>query len=179
MDQTPITGPGPFAPPQERVPLRLHGPTCTRPCPGPELAHEALPRLEVYSGFFRNEEPEEFCGTAHMYRFAVMLLLLSTPALSQGTRVFYTYSEWERMSDNQRSLYIAGAIDALLMYASNIEGPKLTDHLYNCLTKANLNNLQLANNVQAYTRQHPEAQGDTVQIPLIHYLRALCGPVPQ
>jgi len=115
----------------------------------------------------------------HMYRFAVTLLLLSTPALSQGTRVFYTYSEWERMSDNQRSIYLAGAIDGLMMYASNIEGPKLTDHLFSCLMKANLNNLQLANNVQVYTRQHPEVQGGTVQMPLIHYLRALCGPVPQ
>jgi hypothetical protein len=113
------------------------------------------------------------------YRFVVTLLLLSTPALSQGTRVFYTYSEWERMSDNQRSLYIAGAIDALLMYASNIDRPNLAVHLYNCLTKTNLNNLQLANNVQAYTRQHPAVQGDTVQMPLILYLRALCGPVPR
>jgi hypothetical protein len=114
-----------------------------------------------------------------MYRFAVIVLLLLTPASSQGTNVFYTYSEWERMSDNQRSIYIAGAIDALMMYASNIEGPKLADHLYNCLTKANLNNLQLAKSVQAYTRQHPEAQDDTVQMPLLHYLRALCGPGPQ
>ena len=113
-----------------------------------------------------------------MYRLAVTLLLFSTPALSQGTNVFYTYSEWERMSDNQRSIYIAGAIDALMMYASNIEGPKLIAHLYSCLTKANLNNLQLANNVQAYTRQHPEVQGGTVQMPLIHYLRALCGQMP-
>ena len=114
-----------------------------------------------------------------MYRFAVTLLLFSTPALSQGTSVFYTYFEWESMSDNQRSIYIAGAVDALMMYASNVEGPKLTGHLYNCLTKANLNNLQLANNVQAYTRQHPEVQGGTVQMPLIHYLKALCGPGPQ
>jgi hypothetical protein len=115
----------------------------------------------------------------HTYRFAIILLLLLTPALSQGANGFYTYSEWEKMSDNQRSIYIAGAIDALMMYASNIEGPKLAAHLYNSLTKANLNNLQLANNVQAYTRQHPEEQRDTVQIPLIHYLRALCGPVAQ
>jgi hypothetical protein len=115
----------------------------------------------------------------HMYRVAFPLMLLSSSALSQGTTVFFSYSEWERMSDNQRSLYIAGAMDALLMYANNIDGPKLTVHFYSCLTKANLNNLQLANNVQAYTRQHPELQAGTVQIPLVHYLRALCGPVPQ
>jgi len=114
----------------------------------------------------------------HMYRVVFPLLLWSSSALS-GTNVFFSYSEWERMSDNQRSIYIAGAMDALMMYASNIDGPKLTAHFYSCLTKASLNNLQLANNVRAYTKQHPELQPGTVQIPLVHYLRALCGPVPQ
>jgi hypothetical protein len=84
-----------------------------------------------------------------------------------------------RMSDNQRSIYIAGAMDALKMYATNVDGPKLTAHFYNCLTKASLNNLQLANNVGAYMKQHPELQAGTVQIPFEHYLRALCGPAPQ
>jgi hypothetical protein len=115
----------------------------------------------------------------HMYRVVFPLMLLSSSALSQGANVFFSYAEWDRMSDNQRSLYIAGAMDALMMYASNVDGPKLTAHFYSCLTKANLNNLQLANNVRAYTKQRPELQAGTVQIPLVHYLRALCGPVPQ
>ena len=115
----------------------------------------------------------------HMYRVVFPLMLLSTSALSQGANVFFSYSEWERMSDNQRSIYIAGAMDALMMYASNVDGSKLTAHFYSCLTKASLNNLQLANNVRTYTKQHPELQAGTVQIPLVHYLRALCGPVPQ
>jgi hypothetical protein len=114
----------------------------------------------------------------HMYRVVFPLMLLSSSALSQGANVFFSYSEWERMSDNQRSIYIAGAMDALMMYAGN-DGPKLTAHFYSCLTKASLNNLQLANNVRTYTKQHPELQVGTVQIPLVHYLRALCGPVPQ
>jgi hypothetical protein len=114
-----------------------------------------------------------------MYRVVFAVLLLSSSALSQEPNVFFSYSEWERMSDSQRSIYIAGAMDALMMYAGNVDGPKLTAHFYSCLTKASLNNLQLANNVRAYTKQHAELQSGTVQIPLVHYLRALCGPVPQ
>lgn len=115
----------------------------------------------------------------HMYRVVFPLMLLSSSALSQAENVFFSYPEWERMSDNQRSIYIAGAMDALMMYADNVDGSKLTAHFYSCLTRASLNNLQLANNVRAYTKQHPELQAGTVQIPLVHYLRALCGPVPQ
>jgi hypothetical protein len=113
-----------------------------------------------------------------MCRVVFTLLLLSSSAISQEASVFFSYSEWERMSDNQRSIYIAGAMDALMAYASNVDGPKLTAHFYSCLTKASLNNLQLANNVRAYTKQHVELQTGTVQIPLVHYLRALCGPAP-
>jgi len=115
----------------------------------------------------------------HMYRVVFTVLLLSSSALSQGVNVFFSYPEWERMSDNQRSIYIAGAMDALMMYANNVAGRKLTAHFYSCLTKASLNNLALANNVRAYTKQHPELQAGTVEIPLVHYLRDLCGPVPQ
>ena len=75
--------------------------------------------------------------------------------------------------------YIAGATAALMMYADNADGPKLKAHFYNCLTKASLNNLELANNVREYTKLHPELQAGAVQIPLEHYLRALCGPVQQ
>jgi len=134
--------------------------------------------LWVYLDLSDNEILRIVAMGEHMYRVVFPLLLWSSSALS-GTNVFFSYSEWERMSDNQRSIYIAGAMDALMMYASNIDGPKLTAHFYSCLTKASLNNLQLANNVRAYTKQHPELQPGTVQIPLVHYLRALCGPVPQ
>jgi hypothetical protein len=113
-----------------------------------------------------------------MCRVIFALLLLSSSALSQEASVFFSYSEWERMSDNQRSIYIAGAMDALMTYASNVDGPKLAAHFYDCLTKASLNNLQLANNVRTYAKQHMELRAGTVQIPLVHYLRALCGPVP-
>jgi hypothetical protein len=37
----------------------------------------------------------------HMYRVVFTLLLLSSSALSQEANVFFSYSEWERMSDNQ------------------------------------------------------------------------------
>ena len=115
----------------------------------------------------------------HMHRVVFTLLLLSSSVLSQEANVFFSYSEWERMSDNQRSIYIAGAMDSLMMYTNNVNGSKLTTHFYDCLTKGTLDNLQLSNNVLAYTKKHPELQTGTVQIPLVHYLRALCGPVPQ
>src|SRR5215471_894630 len=75
----------------------------------------------------------------HMYRVVFPLMLLSSSALSQEANVFFSYSEWERMSDNQRSIYVTGAMDALMTYASNVDGPKLTTHFYSCLTKASLN----------------------------------------
>ena len=136
------------------------------------------PSLWVYLDLSDNDSLRVVALGKHMYRVAFPLLLLSSSALSQGENVFFSYTEWERMSDNQRSIYIAGAMDALMMYANNVDGPKLTAHFYNCLTKASLNNLQLANNVRQYTKQHPELQAGTVQIPLVHYLRALCGQVP-
>jgi hypothetical protein len=46
-----------------------------------------------------------------MFKFAAVLLLLSWPANAED-RLYYTFSEWARLQDEDRIAYISGLLDA-------------------------------------------------------------------
>jgi len=111
------------------------------------------------------------------YLLLVPLLLISSPASSQG--VFNDYSDWVRMSGDNRASYIAGVVDVLTVYADSNAGRKAASHYANCLIRTKLTNGQLADQVEAYVTARPQLRGGTVQGALIGYLKGLCGLPPQ
>jgi hypothetical protein len=52
-----------------------------------------------------------------MFKFAAVLLLLSWPANAED-RLYYTFSEWARLQDEDRIAYISGLLDTLAMAAT-------------------------------------------------------------
>jgi hypothetical protein len=108
------------------------------------------------------------------YAAILLLLLLPSTAASQ-TGAFYPYSKWDRLSYAERVAYISGVMDTLINYAPDDVGVKWNHHYYNCIKRANIQNRQLANNLQEYVRARSDLQGGTVQEAMLHYLGELCG----
>jgi len=112
------------------------------------------------------------------YLLLVPLLLISSPVLSsQG--VYNNYSDWVRMSDDNRAAYITGVVDSLTVYADSNAGRKAASHYFNCLIRTKITNGQLADQVEAYVTARPQLREGTVQGALIGYLKELCGLPPQ
>lgn len=96
------------------------------------------------------------------------LVLLSTTAYSGFVK---TYSDWERLTDENRLFYLAGVIDTLLDYNQSLYSFVLEA----CLDKSNMNGKQLSDDLQAFVKRHPALAGGTVRDALDDYLQELCG----
>jgi hypothetical protein len=112
------------------------------------------------------------------YIAILSVLFLSSTASSQ-TGAFYPYSKWDRLSYVERVAYISGVIDTLINYAADDVGVRWSHHYYNCIKRVNMQNGQLANNLQEYVRARSDLQGGTVQEAMLHYLGELCGSPTQ
>jgi hypothetical protein len=56
-------------------------------------------------------------GKAPVFKYAAVLLLLSSPAIAKA-HLYYTFSQWERLQDDDRAAYIAGFIETLATMAA-------------------------------------------------------------
>jgi hypothetical protein len=61
--------------------------------------------------------PASLSGEAPVFKFAAVLLLLSWPANAED-RLYYTFSQWARLQDEDRVAYISGLLDTLAMAAT-------------------------------------------------------------
>jgi len=93
-----------------------------------------------------------------------------------NAQVYYTYPEWERLSDQARAMYIAGAYDSLVSIASAETAP-IARHYSKCVS-GRVPVEQLAKNVRTFVAARPDLQKKPVQVALINYLIELCGPPP-
>ena len=53
-----------------------------------------------------------FCAGPRVFRYAAVLLLLSWPAIAE-VHLDYTFSQWEKLQDDDQAAYLAGLIDTL------------------------------------------------------------------
>jgi hypothetical protein len=111
-----------------------------------------------------------------MFKFAAVLLLLSWPANAED-RLYYTFSEWARLQDEDRIAYISGLLDTLAMAATE-PAQRTAQHYSQCITRSRLTSKQLANYLREYGRARPEMQANSVQDAMNNYLNALCGQPP-
>jgi hypothetical protein len=91
-----------------------------------------------------------------------------------NAQVYYKYPEWDRLSDQARAVYIAGAYDSLVSIASP-DTASASRHYSRCVARNQLTSEQLAKNVRTFVTAHPDLQNKPVQAALINYLVELCG----
>ena len=107
-----------------------------------------------------------------MFRYAAVLLLLSWPA-SAEVHLDYTFSQWEKLQDDDRTAYIARFIDTLRTMAATEPAQLAARHYSQCIMRTRLTARQLANFLREYVRARPEMQGSSVQhaikITLVRY----------
>jgi hypothetical protein len=113
-------------------------------------------------------------GSPIRRHIAAVLLLLSWPA-SAEVHLDYTFSQWERLHDDDRAAYIAGFIDTLATTAATEPAQRAARHYSQCIMRSQLAARQLANFIREYVRARPEMQGSSVQRAMNDYLNALCG----
>jgi hypothetical protein len=107
---------------------------------------------------------------------ASIALFVASTALCHAT--YLTYSEWEALAADQRAIYIAGALDALISYAPNGD-TKYATHIRQCIVRTKMNDSQLAENVRTFASARSQLQSVQTPISLMSYLIELCGKPPQ
>ena len=93
-----------------------------------------------------------------------------------NAQVYYTYPEWDRLSEQARAMYIAGAYDSLVTIVSP-DTASTARHYSKCVS-GRVPVEQLAKNVRTFVAARPDLQKKPVQVALINYLIELCGPPP-
>jgi len=97
-----------------------------------------------------------------VFRYAAVLLLLSWPA-SAEVHLDYTFSQWEKLQDDDRNAYIARFIDTLRTMAATEPAQLAARHCSQCIMRTRLTARQLANFLREYVRARPEMQGSSIQ----------------
>jgi hypothetical protein len=86
-----------------------------------------------------------------------------------------TFSQWEKLQDDERTAYIGGLIDSLETVAAIEPAQRTARHYTQCLMRSRLTAGQLAAFLREYVKARPEMQGSSVQRAINEYLKALCG----
>jgi len=110
-----------------------------------------------------------------MLRLICWLLIVS-PVAHAGQ--FYSYSQWEKLDGTLRAVYIAGVFDSILGIVKDRRDLPVTKHYDDCITRANMSNGELADNVIAFVKTRPELRERSVPGALINYLVGFCGAPP-
>jgi hypothetical protein len=92
---------------------------------------------------------------------------------------FFTYVEWAKLSNEGRAAYIAGAFDSLINHYDNDAARVVARHYSECVVRAQLNSVQMSDNLSAYVSARPELRAGTVHAALLRYLADLCGSRPE
>src|SRR6516164_3229617 len=125
-------------------------------------------------GSLLSRSPGHVGVEAPVFKYAAVLLLLWWPASAEVHRD-YTFSQWERLHEDDRAAYIARSIDMLGTIAGPEPAQKAARHYSQCLMRSRLTARELASFLREYVRARPELQGSSVQHAMNDYLHALCG----
>jgi hypothetical protein len=122
------------------------------------------------------------CDTLRVGRVPMKSVLiagfLSVLLVGQAhAQVYYSYPEWDRLSEAEQAIYIAGAYDSLVSIASP-NTASAARHYSRCVANNRLSSEQLARNIRAFVAGRPALQKGPVQGGLINYLVELCGAAP-
>jgi hypothetical protein len=111
-----------------------------------------------------------------MLRLIFSFLIAMSPVANAGQ--FYSYRQWVALDEALRSVYIAGVFDSLLGIVKDRNDLPATKHYDDCITRANMADSELADNIIAFVKTRPGLQERSVSGALINYLIDFCGPPP-
>jgi hypothetical protein len=118
-------------------------------------------------------------GSVIVWKRAVALLVGGiTLAHAQGISAWYSYAEWERLPDELKQAYIAGAFDSLGSLANSEGDMKAAKHYGDCITNGHVEIDELTNNIEIFAHGRSDLPG-TVQAAMVSYLIRLCGMPPK
>jgi hypothetical protein len=111
-------------------------------------------------------------------KLAGIILSVST-SLAYGQ--FFTYSQWERLPEEERQVYLAGVFDTVVGVEEPEDpwGLKNSVHYRKCMRDSHMTLRQLSQNVIAFAATKPELKDTWVVRALLLYLQTLCGFVPE
>ena len=107
-----------------------------------------------------------------MFKFAAVLLLLSWPASAED-RLYYRFSQWAGLQEDDRAAYISDLLDTLAMAATE-PTQRTAQHYSQCITRSRLTTRHLANYLRNMA-ERARLQANSVQDAMNNYLNALCG----
>lgn len=111
-----------------------------------------------------------------MLRLIFLFLIATSPVANAGQ--FYSYRQWVALKETLRSVYIAGVFDSLLGIVKDRNDLPVTKHYDDCITRANMTDSELADNIIAFVKTRPELQERSVSGALMNYLINFCGAPP-
>src|SRR5215475_12808141 len=95
-----------------------------------------------------------------MLRLVCLFLIATSPVANAGH--FYSYRQWAALDETLRSVYIAGVFDSLLGIVKDRNDLPVTRHYDDCITRANMSDSELANNIIAFVKTRPELKERSV-----------------
>jgi hypothetical protein len=111
-----------------------------------------------------------------MVRLICLFLITTSPVAYAGQ--YYSYRQWVALDETLRSVYIAGVFDSLLGIVKDRSDLPVTKHYDDCITRANMSDGELADNIIAFVKTRPELRERSVSGALINYLIDFCGAPP-
>lgn len=104
----------------------------------------------------------------------ICLISLCLMSSSRAGHYYYSYSEWERLPLPSRASYLAGIYDVLVTLD---RGDGWANRISDCIAlEARMDQIQMANNLVAFARNHPEFQTDAASLVFWQYLTKICQP---
>ncbi|THD70957.1 MAG: hypothetical protein E7813_06695 [Bradyrhizobium sp.] len=92
---------------------------------------------------------------------------------------YYGYSEWAALPEVSRAIFMSGAFDSLVSFATDADGAAAAKHYAKCVHGAHMTNGQLATNILNYARDKPALHTQLATAAMLDYLIAACGLPPQ
>jgi hypothetical protein len=106
-----------------------------------------------------------------MLRRGPLVTLLWLAVAHPTSAQYLDYQQWESLSPSRRSLYIAGAIDSMLLFTDGVSRA----HYESCILQSKLQKEELTENILDFVRSKQQSQLRTAITAMIEYLVALCG----
>jgi hypothetical protein len=113
-----------------------------------------------------------------MLKFIVIATVVVCSIAHAQILIWWNYSQWERLPQDAKVAYLAGAFDSLVGLADDQTQIQMALHYSKCVSSTHMSPRQ-TDNVSAFGTAHPELRGFTLQRVLVNYLISLCGTPPQ
>jgi hypothetical protein len=100
-----------------------------------------------------------------------LVTLLWLAVVHPTSAQYFDYEQWEGLSPSGRSLYVAGAIDSMLLFTDGVSRA----HYEYCILQSKLQKEEMSENILDFVKSKPQSQLRTPITAMIEYLVALCG----